>query len=152
MVKNRKNKKAWLRIVEATLSVIIILSAVLIFYQTKHTKQSDNFSENLPALMDEVAKNPSLRGKILKTDLDGGNSVSDTQNEVVSFLSYKITRPDLNYNFIICKADASCTLPKISGSTGDVYAYERIISTNLSSDYNQPAAMRKVKLYIWKIR
>lgn len=151
MVIKKRNKKAWLRIVEATLSVIIILSAVLIFYQSKQVKQTDNFADNLPTLVDEVVKNDAYRGEILHIDFANVNSVGDTQKEINLFLSGKIDRPDLNYSFIICKADESCSLPKISNLASDVYSYERIVSTNLTQNFDSLTTPRKVKLYIWKI-
>ena len=151
MVIKRKNKKAWLRIVEATLSILIILSAALIYYQTKQIRYTDNFNENIPVLVDEAVKNETLRGIILNTDLAAGTSVENAQNEISQFLSDKIIRNDLNYSFIICRANESCPLPLQSNLAGDVYSYERIVSTNLTTDFNYQITPRKVKLYIWKI-
>ena len=56
-----KNKRGWLRIIEATISIILILGAILIYYQKNQTTQFDNVPEMLPSLLDEIAKNPSFR-------------------------------------------------------------------------------------------
>ena len=71
-----------------------------------------------------------------------------------NFLSLRIGRYDLNHTVEICNAAADCKLmADISNSDGNLYGYERIISTNInSSGFNPETTPKKIKIYIWKIK
>ncbi|MEK6849974.1 MAG: hypothetical protein AABX85_00170 [Nanoarchaeota archaeon] len=148
------NRGGWLRIVEATIGVILILGSVLIYYQKNSSDAGENFGDSLPILADEIAKNNTLRGEIINVNLDNAGEVNIVKMKVNDFLSLRIGRSDLNHTVEICNATADCKLTAdTSNSDGNLYGYERIISTNInSSKFNPETTPKKIKLYIWKIK
>src|SRR3989344_4162994 len=144
------NKNGWLRIVEATLGVILILGSILIYYQRNQVEIGENFGENLPFLMDEIAKNNSLRIEIINVDPSISDKVKEVENNIYSFLYRKIERNDLNYSVSICNAENACELTTtILNSDGNLYSHERIISTYINSSvFNPKITPKKIKIYI----
>src|SRR3989344_1621114 len=140
-----KNKRGWLRIIEATISIILILGAILIYYQKNQTTQFDNVPEMLPSLLDEIAKNTSLRDKVV-------NDAPLVGQTIEQHLSETIKRPDLNYSVQICRINEICNSHAlISSSKERIYSGERIISTTVGKkDFDAVTTPRRIRIYIWK--
>lgn len=148
------NRKGWLRIVEATIGVILILGSVLIYYQQNSVGVSENFGESLPILADEIAKNNTLRTEIVSADITNAAEIASVENNMSNFLALKINGNNLNYSVKICNATADCKLTiDIKNSDGNLYGYERIISTYTNLNvFNPGTTPKKIKLYIWKMK
>lgn len=148
-----QNKKAWLRIVEATISIVLILGAILIFYQISSAKSSDDFGQILPSLTDQIAKNESIRSLISDLDASSPADVQSAHVEIDDFIAEQIKRSDLNYSYVICNINDSCSVENLSASvSGNVVSYERIISSDLNSPtYNPLTTPKKFRIYLWKM-
>ena len=69
----RKNKKGWIKIVEAFISILIIISVVLIVYNRGYTGTKDLSSQVYPierTILKEIELSPDFRDKILAVPAD----------------------------------------------------------------------------------
>lgn len=143
--KNRlkKGKRGLLRIVEASIAVLIVLAAILIVSTNKEVKTQSDLSDVLPELLEEIAKNASIRDKIFN---DGQSAILDIEN----FLSSRIRNPSLDYAVVICDdINGVCGLESYpENADGDLFADERVIGGTIGSGYSP----KKLKIYLWKIR
>ena len=132
----RKNKKGWLRIVEAVVAVLII-SSVLVFLSLKKTEKADISQElyNLESsVLNNLESNESVRAAIL----------INNEAFVKKFTESEV-QDTFNFTIKICDVADICPLPNIKDINKDVYVDERIISSNLS--VYKP---RKIKLFLWE--
>ncbi len=129
-----KDKKAIIRIIEATLAVLIILGVILAvaINQRQATTQERDLSRAILPILDEIAKNTTLRNAVLSND----------NTTIINFVSNKINQNYFAFELKICNPAEICALDKYLETS--IYAGERIISSNLT-EY----APKKVKLFVW---
>jgi len=130
------NKRGWIRIVEASVGILIVAGVLLTLYaQQANTKDlSTEIYELQIHILNEIAEN--YRNEILASD-----EVSPKMNE---FINEKIPE---NFDFIIriCPISGVCGLGEDGPEYGNVYTEERVVSANLEKYYP-----KKIKLYIWE--
>lgn len=135
----RMNNKGWLRILEAVIAVLIIISAVLIVVQSKKTQREQAFCNILPSLLEEIAKNESMRKIILAGD----------ERIVEQYAEDKIRDPSLVFKAEICNPEEPCILQKSGGlEKVDICAEQRIISTSQNQTDFSP---KKLKVFLFRI-
>ena len=129
----KMNKKAWLRIVEAFLAILIVVSAILIIMSKDqtHVDLSGDVNYKQRQILDIIAKDDSLREKVIQ------NNVVDLNNEI----SPMIPR---NWNFTtkICSIDDICNADVPLDR--EIYV-SQIIITSSTEEYNP----KKVKFFVW---
>lgn len=132
----KKGKKGWLRIVEAVISALIVLSAALIVLINNDGEESLGDCERVDSLLQEIAHNNTLRNEILMNNTLG----------VRSFLDSKITDPLYSYGIRLCELNSNkyCPVNAENSEGSDVCAGERIIAGN-----SNPV---KIKLFIIKLK
>ena len=131
---NKKDIKAWLRIVEAFVAIMIVMGVVLVVLsnQGSRTDISEGVYEKQRAILNLVSKNNLQRGYVL----------NDNEGEINTFVSDMI--PDAwEYDIEICQLDEICSSEN-SPNDREVYASEIIITSTLTS-YNP----RILKLFVW---
>jgi hypothetical protein len=128
------NKKAWLRILEAFLAVLIILSAVLIIMvrQTPKIDISEEVYETQRQVLDIISKNNSLRNDILIQE-----------NTKINTLIYDLIPKNWNYSTSICNISLICPNPSQIYET-EVYTTEIIITSNLTK-----YSPKKLRFFVW---
>jgi len=126
-----RNKKAWIRIVESFIAVMILAIFLLTLYSNQTNKSNDEIQILEDRILDGIIQNNNLREDIFSNNLDNINN----------FVMERISS-DLNFSVKICKIDNICN-PDIF--IPEVYAKERVISSTLH--IYEP---RKIKLFIWK--
>jgi len=128
------NKKAWLKILEAFLAIVIILSAVLIIMVKQKPKAdlSENVYEKQRQILDIISKNDSLRNDILIQD-----------NTKINALIYNLIPRNWNYSTSICDINLVCPNPKQVHET-DVYTTEIMITSNLTK-----YSPKKLRFFVW---
>ena len=136
------NKKGWLRVVEAFLAVLIVLS--VLFFQLKDI--SPGARKNILLLergmLQEIARNMTLRTEILSLDLSSGPAILDASSGLQLTDAISLRLPEgVNFSVMICRVDDPCIL----GREG-VFAQDIFISSTLSQ--YQP---RKLKLFMWDV-
>lgn len=127
-----RDKKAWLRIVEAFTAVLIVAS-VLILIVARQPKQdnTDSIHEIQRTVLKQVSLNETLRGEILE------NNKAGTENYIKNNLPVY-----LNFTIRICGVTEICGLTSYIDK--EIYADEMLITSNLTK--YQP---KKLKFFVW---
>ena len=128
-----KNKKAWLRIVEAFIAVLIV-AGVLLFTITKVPEQdkSSEIHSMQRSVLRQVSTNNSLRGEIINED----------KTNTESFIREQIPGK-WSLNIQICDIENICKMEDYMEK--EVYVDEILISSNLSE-----FKPKKLKLFMWE--
>ena len=126
-----RNKKAWIRIVEAFLAVMLITIVLLSIYSSPAKKNNQDIEKTIDAALDEIANNNQMRQEILENKTDN----------ISVFLSERLPKV-MNYSVNICNVTDVCNLPSYRP---EVYARERIISS-VFTEYSP----RKIKVFVWE--
>lgn len=132
-------RKGWMRIVEASISILIILS-VLFFLYTKDV-QSENLEldERAQNVLRELSSDSSFRESVL----------SNRTDDVRQAIALRIPESHLAFEARVCDLDEVCG--KSNFTETSVYAAERVISSSLEKNpASGGAAPRKVRLFIWR--
>jgi len=135
---NKKNKKGWIRIVEAFISVLLVAGVLLTLINTGMIGKSD-ISENVynsqTAILREIELDDSLRAEIL--DLQNNNLPirwEDFDTYGLNGIKLKIEqrKPEyLNCTAKVCALNEICELDKYE--EGDVYAQSVAITANIQN-------------------
>ena len=136
MEKQRKklDRKGWLKIVEAFLAILFILSAVLIIMskQEPKTNVTESVYDKQRQILDIISKNDGLRSEILRED-------NTNVNKNISSL----IPANWNYSTNICNISLICPNPD-SINDKKVYSTEIIITSNLTT-----YAPKKLRFFVW---
>ena len=131
-MKMMKNKKGWIKIVEAFMAVIILASVMLTIYAKQPTRtMNQEIIKIEDSILNEISQNEVLRQNVLDE-----NDIS-----ITLFIQSKIP-VNLNFTARICQIDDICGLDVYRK---EVYARERIISSTLKE-----FAPKKLRLFVWE--
>jgi hypothetical protein len=137
------NKRGWMRVLEATVAILIISSVLIIIYseQPKRVDLSEEISNLQKSILNEMASDNNLRSHVLNSE------VSPNYDMLLLYIEGKIPS-QLNFSLKICDlSEVSCKLDEEVFKTlidKEVFVEEVIISTDLST-YNP----KKVRLFVW---
>jgi hypothetical protein len=127
-----RNKRAWLKLMEAGVAVVLLGSVLLAVYVNNNVLGVDRgfLLDYEQEILDEIAMNDSLRTSVLNCEVGGVNSGED----MYDFIDSKLPK---NYGFAVtcCYVNGSCgesLLDPTGGINKDVFVRERIISSNLT--------------------
>lgn len=144
--KNRKNKKGWIRIVEAFVALLLIMGVLLVVINKGYIGKKDisqQVYEVQIGILREVELDDSLRNELLEVanlpadETALTTSASNTINKIKSRL------PDyLDCETKLCELDKICALENYPDK--DIYAQAVAISATLEK--YQP---RQLKLFCW---
>ena len=136
------NNRGWLRIVEVLVAALLIIGSLLaVVIKNSSDAGSDELCKLIPSLLDEVAKDNSMRGEIF---------LKETSFIKVS-IDEKIGNPGIVSNVKICNPDDELACALDEGGLNeniDVCAGERIISTSPTQANVSPV---KIKLFLYRI-
>jgi hypothetical protein len=141
-----KNKKAWLRILEAFVAVALVLITLLILLGRQN---SSNEIENEIGLLQinilsSISKDDSLRQEIMDYDITSGTSGIPSTEAYVS----KVIPSWLDYRVQVCEPTNICALKNVDSSilaNKAIYSQNTIIYATLTD--NSP---RQLKLFVWR--
>lgn len=132
-------KNGYLRVAEAVLGILIVLGFLIVLNRNAYEKESDlNLQEKI--ILDEVAKNETLREKII---LDA----TGVEEEIVFFAKQRLYGRNVNVSAFLCELNESCELEADQKRGTEIYAAERVISTDKAAQNFNP---KKIKLFVWK--
>jgi hypothetical protein len=143
----RKNKRGWIRIVEAFVAVLIITGLVLVIIGSSYTKEDDPSNEIYQieeGILRDIQGNYSLRTQLLNTTyplpLNHGGTcyISSKTCSKIDFEKPSWLTCIVN----TCAISDPC--PGLFTQQKDVYARSVIISSNTTA-YNP----RQLKLFCW---
>lgn len=134
------NKRGWIRIVEASIAVLIIFAVVLSLYQGRRVSSESDLSSSITPLLEEIAKNNALRDKIITEGSDAAQSIKE-------LVGTRIREPNIGYDARVCEIDEVCGLVDYpeEGVRGNVYAGSRLISSSLKAG----AEPKKISIFLW---
>ncbi len=135
------NKRGWLRIVEASISIVLVLGVILVMNIREKETYPDDPSFMLEPLLEELAKNVSWR------ELALNQSLSAAEVAAQKFFIERINNPAFNLDVRICQANEVCMFSPPANLKGDIFSSERIIGAN---PYN--FTPKKIKVFLWRIR
>lgn len=136
------NKRGWIRIVEASIAILIIFTVIFAVAEKRKAPTESDLSEIVNPLLEEIAQDVALREVILK-DTSSSTTAEET---ITSFLSDRITSPNIGFDARICNYDEYCGLDKIpEGAKGSIYADSRIITATIDIG----TTPKKLNLFLW---
>ena len=132
------NRKGIIRIVEASIAILIVASVLFMTYTRGITEDSPDYSENARDILEELANDIVLRDAVLSA-----NNGDVTSAEILEFIENR-KQNYLSASATLCLPDEACGQ---SSYVGDVFSAERIISTNVNSGSFEP---KKIRLFLWE--
>lgn len=135
------NKKAWVRILEAFIAIILIMSVFIILYSrtVSKTGMSEQIYRFEESILDEVASKEEFRNIILTN--------GDITN-IKTFISQRML-PGFDFDIRICNVEEICELETYIGKEGEeIYSNERIISSTIAQQ--TPFQPKKIKIFMWE--
>lgn len=141
----RRDKKGVLRIVEASIAILLIFGILLAIFINRVDRDESNISDLLTPLLEEIARNDTLRERILNYD---------TNPEIIEHLEEEYLpgrlAPNIGRKVKICEPANACLLESTpDDAIGDIFAKERIISTTLTREEFEP---KKLKIFLYRKR
>ena len=136
------NKKAWLRIAEAFIAILIVASVLIaIVLKVPRESKTENIHEIQRHILTQISLNETLRGEIL-LDSDTTNNAENKLNESIN----SIKPVYLDFEIRICGVDEVCGILNYAGKENkEIYADEILISANLNN-----FAPKKLKFFVWR--
>ncbi len=124
--------KAWIKIAEAFLAIVIIIGAFLLIIgnQNKAVNADKDVYETQRAILDLISKNTSLRTEVLNNN-----------NENINKTIEKLIPNTWKFETKICNLNDACGA---SAWKENLYVEEIMITANLT-DYNP----KKLRFFVW---
>ena len=130
----QKNKKAWLRIIEAVFAILIVFGAVMyiVSKQTSAPDRTENVYERADSVLQVISKNETLRQYVL----DENKILLESEISKMLPFSWNFSTCIVGNITLIC----SPTTPRDK----DVYVKELLVVSTL-----QNYRPKKLRLFIW---
>lgn len=138
-----KNKRAWMRILEATISILILAGVMVTIYsgggEVSTTSRSESIHRLQSQILDDIVSSDVLRGHVL----------GDNETDLVILEDYVNERipESMGSSLMVCDLADPCNLNStlfLETYSLESFVEEKIVSSNFS-DYKP----RKVKLFLW---
>jgi len=128
------NKKAWIRIVEAFIAILLVMGAILFIFvgQDQIPDISEDVHERQSQILDVIVKNETLRNDI----------IHEYKGRVDGILENMIPA-SWDFETKICDVDDLCNLD-ITPNDRDVYVAERLVTSSLT-EYSP----KKIRFFVW---
>ena len=141
-----KNKKGWIKIVEAFIAIMLVMAVVLIVINRQESQVGDfssKFREIEISILREIQLNSTMREEILATNGDITLVGSSSEAPITQAKIEEETPENILCQGKICNPQGPCLL----GSTQDtsVYAEQVLITSTLET--SKP---RMLKLFCWE--
>lgn len=138
MVIKLKNKRAYLRIVEAFIAVMLIAGVMTFVFFKQHPQidQTEKIRETEKIILQKVASEEALRTAVLNGD-----------NQTLNLTIAQYIPPEYIFLFRICDINEICKLERASNYYTDkeIVSEETPISSTLQQ-YN----LKKIKIFVWE--
>jgi len=133
-----RNKKAWLRILEAFIAILLVAGVMFVLYvrQPDSIDKFEGIYRIQESILDEIANNKALREDIL-------NDRKTIQIE--TFIQDRVPA-SFDFDYEICIPEEICELSEYKGVEGkDIYSTERLITSSL-----EVFSPKKLKIFMWE--
>ncbi|GEM_PF-3324609 len=141
-----KNKKAWIRVVEATMGVLLVASVLFVMVARAPKSSENNIYETQHFILEQVSKNDALRAQIVQYDTSIVPQPDPPIVDVDNFIRGMMPS-HLYFKFRVCEVDAACGILSYPAGTEkkEIYADEILITSTL--DKYKP---KKLRLFVWE--
>ncbi|MCK5449268.1 hypothetical protein KAI32_00205 [Candidatus Pacearchaeota archaeon] len=138
-----KNKRGWIRILEATIAILMV-SGILIVVYSRHIDKNTGPEDYIYSLQRQILNDISSRNDLRSYALTENISVLDdyVYGKVPTTLNYSLKICNFTNPPTPCKLDAT---EFIATRDNNIYAEEIIISADFKT-YDP----KKVRLFIWE--
>ena len=132
-----KNKQGWLRILEAVIAVLLVLSFVLLIFsrQNASSNQEEETQRMLRYTLDYLSKDEAVRNSVLANDTN-----------LIDLKIRQILPIGINFSSRICSSEEICSNPA-GFLQKTVYSDEILVFANLTY-YSGNAT--KLKIFLWE--
>ena len=138
------NRGGIIRIIEASAAILIIFIVVLTFSMTRKASTEKDLSERITPLLEEIAKNNSMREVIISTNLSIDAEKKAAIDMIKTFLLSRVPE-GIEKDANVCDVRAVCGMSGIPKEiVGNVYAGSRIISSSLHDD-----SSKRISIFLW---
>lgn len=134
------DNKGWIRIVEASISIILIMTTLFVVYQKSAYVSPPDLTIMGRQVLEEAAHNETLRLALLTEDVRA-------QDYLNAFIRSRIISRSFSFEAKICQLNDVCG--KSNYTSGDVYAAERVFAAAVTDQ--QSLRPKKVRLFIWRV-
>jgi hypothetical protein len=131
------NKGGWLRIVEASVAIMVIFGVLIVVNSAQRFTEQQDLTRLIVPMLDEIARNVSLRENVVS---GGSNNVQELRD----FVGERLMQSNIRYEVAICESTEICSLSEYPADAREIYAAERIISSTLNT-----FDPKKVKIFLW---
>ncbi len=142
-----KNKKAWLRIVEATIAVLIIASVLFVMiFRLPEGDSGENIREMQRFALERVSKDDTLRERVISYDTSPVPAAPALNEAIIIDVNNSINEIIPAYwghDLRICEVEEICGIENYPDK--EVYADEILISSTLTE-----FSPKKLKLFVWR--
>jgi hypothetical protein len=142
-----KNRKAWLKIVEAFMAIILITVVMMTSFFTRIPKPDKEYIIQIEdSILNEISSNSTLRGYVINAALSTPEDphLDDPNLIRINYSISKKVPPSLSFSVKICSLSDPCAMSSYR-ENADVFARERVISSTV--EHYDP---RKVRIFMWE--
>lgn len=140
MVKNNNklNKRAWLKIIEAVIAILIVIGAVIYIISANAPNRDigTNVYEKEKFILNTLNKDNNQRTKIITTNTGSNNDVNDFIKNLIPLT--------WNFETNICEIGEICE-STMAPKDKEIYVSEVVITSDLT-EYKP----KKLRLFIWE--
>ncbi|MEK6926942.1 MAG: hypothetical protein AABX11_00770 [Nanoarchaeota archaeon] len=137
------NRRGWLRLVEAVVSIVIVLTTVIVVIVNSNIgKEQSGLCSTINPYLEEIAQNQTQREMILT------QNESNVNGNLTLYLKDKISDPALDYKIKVCSLEGECLLNEGGLDNIEICAGERVISN--FKGQTSDLAPRKIKLFLFR--
>jgi len=139
------NKRGWLRVVEASIAVLLVIGAILTVSNSQTNRENKELEDQLAFAITNIAENVSARESILNyslSELDNNPNNLQIMAKLNSsiYSQFRGIRPNILLK--ICPANEPCVINY--NTLGEVFSQEVIISTTPHSSAFSPKKLRVI--------
>ena len=146
-----RNKRGWIRILEATIAVMIVAGVLVVVYSKQADMgvgPADYFHSLQRQILLDISSSSDLRLLVLNGDEVGLNAF--VGDEIPDAFGYYLRICGLGNVTDFCKIDDVGIVADIMDK--DVFIEEIIVSADLGDGSNAEYAPKKVRLFVWEMR
>jgi len=139
-----KNKKGWIKIIEAFAAILLITIIMLLVITNKNTQNQQTYSKiynKQILILREIQLNSTLRNDILNLNTETPVTGEDIPESIITKINQRKI-PNLICKAIICSINSDCELENLPEK--DIYVQSAVISAT-KEIYNP----KQIKLFCW---
>lgn len=143
-----RNKRGWIRILEATIAVMIVAGVLVVSYTRRVDSDGEGnyFYDLQKGILMDISARSDLRMLVLNENETGLSLF--VEDRVPSAFGYYVRICDLGDETDFCKINDAGVVADIQDKS--VFAEEIVISANLGDGSNAEYDPKKVKLFVWE--